>query len=125
MKFVTKTERVGEELGPVDWSHPMVAEVERRQPNLIALLRDAEQNPDAFEATTDGGSPKVGWHQVLRVVMYDGWPYWRPTPTVVSVSWAGVCHDSFALICEVRRGNTFGNRSETEAKSENPSKIDK
>jgi hypothetical protein len=103
VKTRTVTERVAEELGPVDWSHPMVAEVEARRPGLIAMLREAEQNPESFEVTTDGGGwPRVGWGQVLRVVMYDGWPYWRPTPTVVSMGWAGVRHDPINSISELR-----------------------
>ena len=102
MKTVTRTERIGEELGPVDWSHPMIAEVEARRPGLIAMLREAEKNPAAFEATTDGGWPRVGWGKVLSVVMYDGWPYWKPTPTVVSLNWAGARHDAFNAICELR-----------------------
>lgn len=103
MKTRTVTECVGEELGPVDWSHPMIAEVEASHPQVVAMLREAEKTPELFEATTDGGWPRVGWGEVLRVVMYDGWPYWRPTPTVVTSHWHGVSHNSFRSISEVRR----------------------
>lgn len=103
MKTRTVTEYVGEELGPVDWSHPMIAEVEARSPHIIAALREAEQSPQDFDATTDGGWPRVGWGEVLRVVMYDGWPYWRPTPTVVTLHWHGVSYNAINSISEVRR----------------------
>lgn len=104
MKTITVTQDVGEELGPVDWTHPMIAEVERHAPELVAALRDAEKDPSAFEATTDGGwPPRVGWGRVLRVVMYDGWPFWKPTPTVVSEGWYGSRHDHFDAITEIRR----------------------
>lgn len=89
-RTVTVTEREGEELGPIDWNHPNLINLD---PARIAVLRDAEQNPEAFEATADGGWPRVGWGQVLRVVMYDGWPYWKPMPTVVSLGWYGSRHD--------------------------------
>lgn len=105
MKTRTVIERVGEELGPVDWSHQMIAEMEANKwhASVLAALREAEGNPSAFEATTDGGWPRVGWGEVLRVVMYDGWPYWRPMPTVVTSHWHGVSYNAFNAISEVRR----------------------
>ena len=104
MKYVTVTHREGEELGPVDWDHPMAGEVSERDPQLAELLRAAESDPAAFEATTYGGWPRIGWGKVVRVVMYDGWPYWSPTPTVVSLCWSGAHrYDAFNAISGLRR----------------------
>jgi hypothetical protein len=106
VKIKMVEERVGEELGLIDWSHPMIAEVETCRPQIIAMLREAEKSPHDFSATTDGGWPKVGWGDVLRVVMYDGWPYWRPMPTVVTLHWHGVSYNAFNAISEVRRSES-------------------
>lgn len=103
MRTRTVIEREGEELGSIDWDHPMIAEVEKRSPEIVAMLREAEQSPHDFAATTDGGWPRVGWGEVLRVVMYDGWPYWQPTPTVVTSHWYGISYNAFNALSEVRR----------------------
>ena len=101
MRYETVTQRIGEYLGPIDWSYDFTKhdwgpsrggvnpQVSRTR---IELLRTLEANPAAYIATTDGGSPKVGWKQVLAVGMYDGWPFWSPTPSVqiagmLSVEW--------------------------------------
>lgn len=90
MQYRTVTERIGEELGPIDWTHPMSIELAEKDPKLTDLLREAAATPDAFEATNDGGCPKFGWGPVAGVVMYDGWPFWQPTPHVCYLGWEGV-----------------------------------
>jgi hypothetical protein len=73
-------ERVGEYLGPVDWNEeawPFKLTDHQRE-----TLRAIEAEPKAFSATTDGGWPKFGYHNVIQVGMWDGWPYWRPGPAV-------------------------------------------
>ena len=101
MKYRTETVREGEELGPVDWSHPMVGE--SRIPE--AELREIAEHPERWEATTDGGWPRFGWRQVERLAMYDGWPYWRPHPVFVVSGGplGGVERHSFASVMEARR----------------------
>ena len=81
MREWTETRREGTDMGPIDWSHPMVAKV--RSPEVLAMLREAEANPQDFIVTSDGGWPRVGWGDVLAVRMYDGWPYWQPMPAVL------------------------------------------
>ena len=49
-------------------------------------LRKLAENPTGYEATTDGGWPRVGWGQVLGVGMASMWPYWRPRPAVILAS---------------------------------------
>lgn len=117
MRYETRTERIGEDVGPIDWSHPMIAaELAKKISNpcrtdngmsyrapLLDLLREVEKSPGDYEATTDGGWPKVGWGEVLAVRMYDGWPYWRPTPSVLIKGWAGSSWHAFNAIAEVRK----------------------
>lgn len=94
MREWKETRREGEELGPIDWAHPMIVKMEgeRWYKDTLALLREAEKNPTAFQATDDGGCPKVGWYPVLRLTMWDGWPYWAPMPCVVTLGWNGARH---------------------------------
>ena len=94
MRYETKTVRVGELLGPVDWEYDFAAtgwdQGGSGNPDLIEgktrQLRELEaglERGESWEATTDGGVPRVGWGRVLAVGMYDGWPYWKPTPSVL------------------------------------------
>lgn len=84
-------ERIGEYMGPVDWSYDFASHFkgcsenyrEERCRQAVEWLVTLDANPRDYEATTDGGCPKFGWFKVLRVGMYDGWPYWRPVPAVL------------------------------------------
>lgn len=88
MRTETVTRRIGELLGPVDWSYDFASHfqgdqrAEERCLKQLDRLRRLADAPDDWEATTDGGWPRVGWGDVLAVGMYDGWPYWRPVPSV-------------------------------------------
>lgn len=82
MRTHTVTVREGEMLGPIDWTHPMVAEAEERHPGVVAAIQAEERERGTHEMTTDGGWPRFGWHRVLDMGMWDGWPYWRPMPSV-------------------------------------------
>lgn len=68
MKTRTVTERVGENMGPVDWSHPTAV-------GMPQIWRDAEKNPDGFVFSEYQRT-------ILEICMYDGWPYWKPTPAI-------------------------------------------
>ena len=86
--------REGEYLGPVDWSYDfrqhdwgpgrggMNPEVTARNEALLRDISEGLERGERWQATTDGGWPRVGWKRVLRVGMYDGWPHWRPVPSV-------------------------------------------
>jgi hypothetical protein len=81
MKTKTVTVQEGEYLGPIDWDEsrwPFQV-----SPQQLDWLRQLEANPDGFLATDDRGWPRCGWKSVIRVGMYDGWPYWRPGPAVL------------------------------------------
>jgi hypothetical protein len=88
MQYRTVTERVGELLGPIDWSydfHQHDCGNPVRVDECVEKLRTLEAgiaNGEQWQATTDGGWPRVGWGRVRAVGMYDGWPFWRPTPSV-------------------------------------------
>lgn len=61
-------ERIGENMGPVDWSHPIAK-------NMPPIWREAEKNPEGFVFSEHD-------RMILDVAMYDGWPYWTPRPAV-------------------------------------------
>ncbi len=66
MKRHTVTVCEGENMGPINWDHPIA----RFMPEI---WRDAEKSPDGF--TYNG-------RMILQICMYDGWPYWKPTPAI-------------------------------------------
>ena len=68
MRTRTVIERVGENMGPIDWTHPTAV-------NMPPIWRDAEKNPDGF---VFGDYART----IVEICMYDGWPYWKPTPAV-------------------------------------------
>lgn len=114
MRTYTQTVRVGEDVGPIDWNHPMIAEVrERRGDNFIAMLREAEKEPNAFKASDYGGDLFIGMHEVLAVCMYDGWPYWRPTPSVCVSGVLGAEWKSFGSLTCIRRISPSPSRSDS------------
>lgn len=71
MRYETVTVRHGEDVGPVDWSH----EYARDKPDH---WKDAEQNPEAYQFIGHGRD-----RNVYCICMYDGWPYWKPTPAML------------------------------------------
>jgi hypothetical protein len=58
--------REGDDVGPVDWDHPIAAD---KPP----IWREAEKHPENYEYND---------RTILRICMYDGWPYWTPTPAI-------------------------------------------
>ena len=109
MKTRMVEERIGEYMGPVDWSYDFAQhfksyggrDVAARIAEAIAWLKQLAGAPEKHEATTDGGCPKFGWHRVIRVGMYDGWPYWRPVPAVLTAGPLGPEWHHFDMITGV------------------------
>lgn len=109
MKTYTITKREGEYLGPVDWDydflshfsgycgHDREAYCQEHIERLRKLLDGGE-----WEATADGGWPRCGWGDVVQVGMYDGWPYWRPVPSVAISGTFGLGWHSFSSITSIR-----------------------
>lgn len=80
-------ERIGEWLGPVDWSydfdqHSWVGKSGGTNPQCIvegiAQLRRMESEPGEWMYCPSGWSS----FSVVHVGMYDGWPFWAPTPAI-------------------------------------------
>lgn len=69
MRTRTVTVHEGEDVGPVDWDHPTAKD----KPEF---WREAALHPRRF--LFDG-------REILRICMYDGWPYWKPTPAIFFV----------------------------------------
>lgn len=68
MRTETLSVQIGENMGPVDWSHPTAKD-------MPPIWREAEAYPDAFTFSEYRRT-------ILAICMYDGWPYWRPTPAI-------------------------------------------
>lgn len=73
MRTRTVTVREGELVGPIDWNH----EYAKDRPQL---WRDAEKDPRSY---------LLNDREVYAMGMYDGWPYWKPTPAFLVSSPVG------------------------------------
>lgn len=96
MRTETHTVRIGERVGDIDWGYDfrqhfnnMCTSDARRDEACARSVAQLRAIDTAFRegrkvrVTTDGGWPRFGWGDVLDVGMYDGWPYWKPTPAVL------------------------------------------
>jgi hypothetical protein len=86
MKERTVIERIGEYLGPIDWTydftqHNWGSNRGGINPDIVTpameMLRQIE-SPGRWRVMM-----YQNYHEVLRVGMYDGWPFWKPTPSVL------------------------------------------
>ncbi len=109
MKTRTVVERVGELLGPVDWSYDFRSHFNNHC--CSDELRDAEcaKSVEMLRQLASGGAWDV-WiaHSsyfvpMLEVGMYDGWPYWKPVPSVATSTWLGGEWHSFSCVQAIRR----------------------
>ena len=75
MRYETQTVRVGEYVGPVDWEH----ETAKDMPDH---WRDAEKHPENYRFNYNGGFTD---REIVRIGMYDGWPYWEPRPALLVI----------------------------------------
>lgn len=80
-------ERIGEWLGPVDWSydftkHDWTGRNGGRNPACssegVAVLRKMAASPEGWTICPSGFTS----FRVVHVGMYDGWPFWEPTPAI-------------------------------------------
>lgn len=91
--MITRTVEVheGEWLGPIDWEYNfrqhfdrMGCSEERKAEECRACvdcLRKLEAEPDRYRVRLAHGTVE---REVYRVGMYDGWPYWKPTPAILT-----------------------------------------
>ena len=70
MKITMVQHREGEDIGPVDWDHPMAQ-------NMPKIWHEAEKYPHDFLFQ--------GRWEILSICMYDGWPYWTPNPAILFI----------------------------------------
>lgn len=115
MKTRTVIERVGEYLGPVDWAYDFRShfnnlctsdagrdkECEKAKERLLLI----SESPGDYMVSTYGGWPRI-WQEIVSVGMYDGWPYWKPTPSACSWSTLGSEWHSFSMITNIMRKDT-------------------
>jgi hypothetical protein len=66
MRTRAVTVREGDEVGPIDWEH----ETAKDKP---PIWREAEADPHGF---------LYNGREIVRLCMYDGWPYWTPKPAI-------------------------------------------
>lgn len=121
MRTITTTERIGERVGDIDWNYDFLSHFKnyctgdetkaKYCKESTEQLRTIEERYKAglrTMATTDGGSSRIGWGQVLDVGMYDGWPYWRPVPSVRILGPLGGEWHAFSTVTEIRYDKTEG-----------------
>ena len=111
MRTYMVEKREGELLGPVEWEYDFMSHFdgyggppEQRQKycdEQIAKLRNLADGGE-WMATTDGGWPRCGWGKVVAVGMYDGWPYWRPVPSVAIAGTLGTEWHSFSSVTDIQ-----------------------
>ena len=116
MKTRQVTIREGELLGPIDWDFDFrefykdvypaacngAATHERMFLRAMTILRELDNEHEKYEATVYGGQPRCGWGNIVHIGMYDGWPYWKPIPSVqLSTMFGGEWH-GFHNITDIR-----------------------
>lgn len=114
MRTETHTVRIGERVGDIDWTYNFRKHFDsmccddkgrreacERSKAKLRAMEDAHKAGRKILATTYGGWPRCGWHQVLDVGMYDGWPYWKPTPSVFTLGPLGGEWHSFSMITDI------------------------
>lgn len=110
MQYRTVVVREGERLGDIDWSydfasHGWTASRGGHNPELIPreveLLREVERAFKAGERVLVRLEGET-YEPVCDVGMYDGWPFWKPTPSVKSSTWLGASWHPFTSIRGVR-----------------------
>lgn len=104
MRTETRVVHIGENVGPIDWGYDFASWGWNRGgscnpeliPDAVAALRKVEA------AHARGERCRVylygNEHEVIDVGMYDGWPYWKPTPSVLVKVTLGVeWHSWFSI----------------------------
>ncbi len=81
MKTRTVTVNEGEWLGPVDFAYDFYQH--GIHPDFVGMgiqvLREISEGDPSEWKVLDGDY----WRDVYCVGMYDGWPFWKPTPAVL------------------------------------------
>lgn len=93
MKIRMVQERIGENMGPIDWSYDFrqhfngysdaayADEVCAERTAMLRQIVEGMAKGERWEASHYGF-----FALVIDVGMYDGWPHWRPVPSVAIAS---------------------------------------
>lgn len=121
MRYETKTVRIGENTGPIDWSYDFRSHFDcmgasdeakdatcEQKTRWLRRIEADVRDGVPVRVTNYGGWPRVGIYPVLEVGMYDGWPYWRPVPSVCVATRLGTEWYSFSAITDVYAGSPDG-----------------
>ena len=86
-----------------------------RQVAKFREIADAHAEGKTLRATTCGGWPRIGYREVLYVGMYDGWPYWRPVPSVLIRGVLGGAEwHAFSMVTDYEPANYKHERTATD-----------
>lgn len=114
MKTRMVEERIGERLSDIDWSYDFAAHgwgPGRGGHNPDCIQEEVTMLKKIEAAFKAGEKVFVKLHgcifePVCDVGMYDGWPFWRPTPSVMSSTWLGPSWHPFTSISGIQIGET-------------------
>jgi hypothetical protein len=117
MRTYSQIVRVGENMGPIDWNYQFrphfdnmgtseagkdaACELAKRR---LKIIEEMFLGMEDIRATNYGGSPRCGIYKVIDVGMYDGWPWWRPVPSVLVHTYLGSEWYTFCRITDIYRG---------------------
>lgn len=106
MKIRMVEQRDGELLGPIDWSYDFTQHDWGKghgghNPELTPRSVEALKKLEAWhkEHTLCFALLYGSWQEVWDIGMYDGWPYWEPTPSIFvkSALGGGEWHDYLSI----------------------------
>jgi hypothetical protein len=102
MRTYTTTVREGAKVAELEWTYDFRQHFNNhccddagrdehcaRSVTRLRAIAEAFASGQVVRATTYGGWPRCGLNEVLDVGMYDGWPYWKPVPSVMTRSVLG------------------------------------
>jgi len=98
MKTRTVIERIGENMGPIDWSYDFRSHFNNHCLSDEGRDEECRKHVERLREIVAGIERGEYWvaecygvqNPIIDVGMYDGWPYWKPTPSIALRSWLGV-----------------------------------
>lgn len=105
MTYTTVAVRHGELLGPVDWSYNFRQHFDRMGSPENTKNEYCERAVELLRRISEPGEWRVYlshssvWKDVYQVGMYDGWPYWKPTPALMT---SGTLGPEWHFFCDLQ-----------------------
>lgn len=110
MRTWIETHREGTLLGPVDPDYNFAQHFEsmgcsaeykaERCAACVRMLSEIAEDPASWEVELSHSSV---WKQVYEVGMYDGWPFWVPTPAMLTSGTLGAEWHFFYDLQRIRK----------------------